>query len=200
MLRKVKLRGREKVGESIGERQAHLLFDRMLAFHIERGPGIPMGAAEFYAGLKERFPERDGMYFLPEQVASYDRRSLKVEEFVQLELFVADEKSAILWLRQQLEQEHQTFQEIEPKFLRELHKASHERLPELRQLLQQNFLEDNRGRWYVPDPNEQADPEKLREKGLLREFDTTSNEPKLKVFRTEAVRAGFKAAWAERII
>ena len=140
------------------------------------------------------------MYFLPEQVASYDRRSLKVEEFVQLELFVADEKSAILWLRQQLEQEHQTFQEIEPKFLRELHKASHERLPELRQLLQQNFLEDNRGRWYVPDPNEQADPEKLRENGLLREFDTTSNEPKLKVFRTEAVRVGFKAAWAERII
>ena len=58
-------------------------------------------------------------------------------------------------------------------------------------------------RWYVPDPNKQADLEKLREKALLREFDSYveelgSHKKKLKVFRTEAIRAGFKKAWSEK--
>jgi len=54
-----------------------------------------------------------------------------------------------------------------------------------------------KGRWYVPDPNKQLDLEKLREKSLLREFEAykASKERKLKQFRTEAVRAGFKAAY-----
>ncbi len=52
-------------------------------------------------------------------------------------------------------------------------------------------------RWYIPDPNKQIDLEKLREKSLLNEFETyrSSKERKLKLFRTEAVRAGFKAAY-----
>ena len=52
-------------------------------------------------------------------------------------------------------------------------------------------------RWYVPDPSKQVDLEKLREKALLTEFETykQARERKLKLFRTEAVRAGFKAAY-----
>jgi DNA modification methylase len=52
-------------------------------------------------------------------------------------------------------------------------------------------------RWYVPDPSKQSDLDKLREKSLLSEFETykTAKERKLKLFRTEAVRAGFKAAY-----
>src|SRR5262245_37855366 len=52
-------------------------------------------------------------------------------------------------------------------------------------------------RWYVPDPSKQIDLEKLREKTLLTEFEAykQSKERKLKLFRTEAVRAGFKAAY-----
>lgn len=186
--------------ETIAERQPFLLFDRMVAFHIQRGATVPLSAAEFYAGLKQKFPERDGMYFLPDQVAEYDRRRLQVKELAQLELFVNDERSAIQWLRQQLERGPQTYQQIQPKFLKELHQASHERLPELRELLEQNFLEDEQHRWYVPDPNKQLDLEKLREKALLREFEEykASKQARLKVFRTEAVRAGFKAAWAAR--
>jgi DNA modification methylase/rubredoxin len=58
-------------------------------------------------------------------------------------------------------------------------------------------------RWYVPDPNKQADLEKLREKSLLREFGTYVEEikrskKKLKQFRLEAIRAGFKKAWSEK--
>ena len=52
-------------------------------------------------------------------------------------------------------------------------------------------------RWYVPDPSRQVDLDKLREKELLAEFRVykSSKERHLKLFRTEAVRAGFKAAY-----
>jgi len=55
-------------------------------------------------------------------------------------------------------------------------------------------------RWYVPDPNKGGDLEKLRERALLKEFDEyrESKQRQLKVFRLEAVRAGFKKAWQER--
>lgn len=185
--------------EVIAERQNYLLFDRMVAFHIQRGVAVPMGAAEFYAGLRQRFPERGGMYFLPDQVTEYDKKRLAVKEFEQLSLFVIDEKSAIQWLRSELEKKPQTYQEIQPKFLRELHKARHEKLPELSELLEQNFLRDEEGRWYVPDPNKQSDLEKIREKALLKEFEEyKEGRGRLKVFRTEALRAGFKACWAAR--
>jgi hypothetical protein len=55
-------------------------------------------------------------------------------------------------------------------------------------------------KWYVPDPNQAIDLEKLREKSLLREFEEyrQSKQKKLKVFRLEAVRAGFAKAWREK--
>jgi len=56
-----------------------------------------------------------------------------------------------------------------------------------------------RDRWYLPDPNKAGDLEKLREKALLKEFEEYKEvKKKLKVFRLEAVRAGFKKAWQER--
>jgi len=49
-------------------------------------------------------------------------------------------------------------------------------------------------RWYVPNPNKEGDLEKLRLRTLLKEFEEyrTSSSRKIKQFRTEAVRAGFK--------
>ena len=49
-------------------------------------------------------------------------------------------------------------------------------------------------------PNKAQDLEKLRERNLLREFEEYKafKGRQLKVFRLEAVRAGFKKAWAER--
>jgi hypothetical protein len=57
-----------------------------------------------------------------------------------------------------------------------------------------------RDRWYVPDPNKAADLEKLRERSLLREFEDIrlSKQKQLKVFRLDAVRAGFKHCWQSR--
>ncbi|MEW6662088.1 MAG: DNA methyltransferase [Bacillota bacterium] len=239
-------------GQVNAERQQVLLFDRMVAFHVQRGVSVPLSAGEFYQGLSQRFPERDGMYFLTEQVAEYERKRMMSREVLQLDLFVSDEASAIQWLKQQLTRKPQTFQELQPQFMRETQGGwqKHEKPLELSELLEQNFLRyDGKGaipgqivswlkqseemrwiiqkelvsgratdengqlatsnpqlvtrskdRWYVPDPNKAGDLEKLRERALLREFEEycESRQKRLKVFRLEAVRAGFKKAWQER--
>jgi DNA modification methylase/predicted RNA-binding Zn-ribbon protein involved in translation (DUF1610 family) len=182
----------------ITERQNYLLYDSMVAFHIQKGATIPMSAADFYVGLQQRFPERDGMYFLPDQVNVYDAKRLTQDLNEQLSLFVIDEKTAIQWLRSEL-RTPQTYQDIQPKFLQELRQMKHEKMPELRDILEENFLQDEAGRWYVPDVNKQSDLEKLRDKRLLKEFEEyRSGKGKLKIFRTEAIRAGFKHCWREK--
>lgn len=230
--------GHKGEAQIIAERTPRILFDRMVAYHVQNGLPVPISSAEFQAGVAQRFPIRDGMAFLESQVAEYDKKRTLVKEFAQMSLFVTDETSAIEWLRQQLLKKPQTRQDIHPNFMKEIqHIAKHEKLPELDDLLHQNFLKyegdgpvpdqiasylrrnykDLRGlenddpqlkekamnRWYVPDPNKQADLEKLREKALLREFEgyleeLEKSKKKLKQFRTEAIRAGFKKAWSEK--
>ena len=192
--------------ETIAERCDYLLYDRMVAYHLTRGATVPLSAAAFYAGLRERFPQRDGMFFLPDQVAEYDRARLAGAEVQQLSLFVSDEKSAIQWLRQHLDPATggapQTYQDLQPEFLRQLHQARHEAVPELRQVLEESFLQDEAGRWHVPDATKSGDLEKLRERALLREFEeyvkaAGSAKGRLRQFRSEAVRAGFAHCYRE---
>lgn len=83
--------------------------------------------------------------------------------------------------------------------LRELQKAKHEDLPELRTMLEENFLHDDEGRWYVPDPDNYEDLEKLRNRHLWDEFqEYVQGKGRRRIFRTEAVRAGFKRCYAEQ--
>jgi hypothetical protein len=199
---------------------------------VQRQLSVPLSTAEFLAGLAQRYPERDGMYFLPTQVAEYDRKRNTASELRQLSRFVVDEASAIHWVRRELQQKPRSSQDLTPVFMREIQNwARHEKTVELRDILRQNFLHyDGSGpvpsqihsylstnfkelrnltkddpaliakavdRWYVPDPRRQIDLEKLRDRALLAEFETykQSRERELKMFRTEAVRAGFKAGY-----
>lgn len=125
----------------IDERLNYLLFDRMVAFHVQRGVPVPLSASQFYAGLQQKFAERDGMFFLSDQVAEYERKRMNVRDVQQLHIFVSDEVSAIQWLRQQLSNKPQTTGELTPQFMQELAGwQKHELLPELVELLDQNFL------------------------------------------------------------
>jgi len=191
------------VVESLSERQNYLLYDRMVAFHIMRGLAVPLSALEFYQGLVQRYLERDGMYFTPAQAAEYDRLRLKAERVEQFALFVTDEKSAVQWLRQALDPamggQPQTYQNLQPKFIQQLHQARHEKLPELREMLEENFLQDEAEHWYNPNPERQADLDALRQRTLLREYkEYLKGKGRLKTFRSEAVRAGFSMDWKER--
>ena len=216
------------------ERDPRILFDQMVAYYVRKGYMVPISSQEFQAGLAQRFVERDGMYFLAEQVAEYDRKKMTSSELQQMSMFVSDEASAIQWLRQLIKEKPQTFSDINPQFMQQLGGWSkNESQLDLRELLNQNFLcYDGKGpvpeqihaylstnwkelrnlpkddptlvakardRWYVPDPRKAGDLDKLREKALLKEFEEYKEaKKKLKVFRLEAVRAGFKKAWQER--
>lgn len=182
------------------ERGKFALFSRMVAFHLQRGASVPLSAAQFYSGLKGNFmfPHRDEMYFLPSQLGEYDQARVRTE-VQQLELFVSDEQSAVQWLLRQLELNQQTYQQLYPLFLQELQQVKYEDLPELRTMLEENFLCDDDGYWYVPDPDRQEDLEELRHRRLWEEFQGyTIGTAKLKLCRIEAVRAGFERCHAEQ--
>src|SRR5690606_33971649 len=83
---------------AIIELSAKILFDRLLAFYVQRSLPVPIDAGKFQEGLKERFVERDGMYFTQEQVEEYERKKAEVPEFIQMSLFVGSEQDAVYWL------------------------------------------------------------------------------------------------------
>ena len=137
----VKPRGGEL--EFIAERDARILYDRMIAFYIGHGVPVPLSSAEFQKELAEKFPEREGMFFLAEQVAEWDKKRVQMEGVGQMSIFVEDEKSAIDWLRNFLKTRPSTYQDIQPEFMQQLGASwkKFETRPELRLLLEQNFLE-----------------------------------------------------------
>ncbi|MDR1834704.1 MAG: hypothetical protein LBQ96_02765, partial [Fusobacteriaceae bacterium] len=187
--------------EIVVERQAYLLFDRMVAYHLMNGIPVLLDAADFYRGLEEKFLKRDGMYFLADQVNEYDTARIKMSvEPLQTELFVTNEKTAVQWLYGQLETKAQTYAELQPKFMQECKVVDKfELMPELSILLEDNFLQDSKGKWYIPDVTKAADVAKLRQKKLIKEFESyLAGKGKLKLFRIEAIRAGFAKLWAEK--
>ncbi len=222
--------------EFIAERDPRIIFDRMIAWFIRHNAPVPLSSQEFQEGLRKRFPERDGMVFLVEQVAEYDRKRAQMPQAPQIEMFVADERSAIDWLTDFLRKRPSTYQEVNPEFMTQLGGGwkKHETRPELSALLEDNFLRYDpagdvpsqihnylstnyhdlrnleksnprlkakaKDRWYVPDPSKAQDLEKKREKTLLREFEAYRSAPgrRLKEFRLEVLRAGFRSAWAAK--
>jgi hypothetical protein len=126
----------------VAERDPRFLYDRMVAFYVGHSTPVPLSSAEFQAGLAEKFPEREGMYFLPEQVNEYDKKRAQVESIGQLSIFVEDERSAINWLRNFLKNRPSTSQDIQPEFMQQLGASwkKWEARPEMSGLLDQNFL------------------------------------------------------------
>jgi DNA methylase len=187
----------------IRERLPDRLYDRMEAFHIQRNLAIPVTAAEFYEGLAQRFPERDGMHFLDEQVEAYERQRMTIKELKAAQLFITDEDSAVQWLRQFLKNRRnpQPYATIQPEFFREVQAGlpDWEEPPDLKVLLDQSFVQDDQGRHYVPDPKKEADLEKVRRRERLKEFASyAAGKGPLKHFSLAAVRAGFSNAWEHR--
>jgi len=128
--------------EFIVERDPRRIYDRLVAWFVRHDAPVPLSSDEFLSGLRSRFPERDGMVFLPDQVTEYDKKRAQTAQAPQMELFVSDERSAIDWVADFLRVRPSTYQDIHPEFIRQLGAGwkKHETRPELAALLEANFL------------------------------------------------------------
>ena len=104
-------------------------------------------------------------------------------------------------LRDRLRERPRPFSEIQPAYFAETQKGTEEweELPDLGELLEQNFVLDEQKQWIVPDPTKAHHLEQLRQRELLKEFEVYRyGRGPLERFRTEAIRAGFKDAYHRR--
>lgn len=189
---------------AIVERSPKILFDRLIAYYVQHGYPVPMDAQAFQAGLRERYMERDGMFFTADQAAEYDEKKKQAPEMVTMGLIVSDEANGIEWLRNNLRAQPKTYQEIQPEWMQALGGLRKgDILPELKQILEENFIEEANGKWRLPNIQDEKDVEALRTKSLLREFKVyveAAQKPKAKIkeARVEALRAGFKDCYTKK--
>ena len=188
---------------TVVERSPKILYDRLISYFVQHGYQIPMDAQEFQKGLHDRFIERDDMYFTVSQAAEYEEKRKLTSEFVPMGLIVSDEANGIEWLKLQLK-EPKTYQELSPEWMQAVNGLKKgDILPELREILEQNFIEDETGHWHVPDLEKQIDLEKMRHKTLMREFNIIKElaqkpRARIKDVRTEALREGFKQCFKDK--
>jgi DNA modification methylase len=189
---------------AIVERSPKILFDRLIAYYVQKGLPVPIDAGKFQHGLRERFVERDGMFFTNEQVQQYDKKKKENPEFIQLSILVSSEQDGVLWLKNLLTDKLLAYQDIQPLWLQALAGVRKgDVLPELAIILEENFLKNDTGKWYAPDSENEADLEKLRSKRLMKQFDGYKEEAskpkgKIKEARVEALREGFKQCYQDK--
>lgn len=186
------------------ERNPKILFDRLIAFYVQRSLPVPIDASKFQQGLRERFVERDGMFFTNVQVQEYDKKKAENPEFTQMSLFVSSEQDGIIWLKNTLSLKPLTYQDIHPLWLQALASVRKgDMIPELATILEESFLKDEAERWYTPDSENEADLEKLRTKRLLKTFESykveaMKSKKRIKEVRVEALREGFKQCYQDK--
>lgn len=186
------------------ERTPKMLYNRLNAFFMQRGIDTTIDAQEFNKKLKEKFIERDGMIFTYEQAHEYDQKKSEVPSFTQLSLLVTSEQDGIIWLKDALSEYPKEYQELYSEWVQAISDIRKgDVLPELNTILNENFLQNEEGKWYVPDPENEEDLEKLRKRRLLKQFVEYKEQAfkpkgKIKECRVEALRAGFKECYQDK--
>lgn len=189
---------------NIIERSPKILFDRLVSSYVERSLQIPLDAAEFQQGLRERYIEKDGMFFTASQAAKYEEKKKQTSEVVQMSLIVSDEANGVAWLKSKISEHPMTYQDINPLWMQAINGVRRgDILPELMTLLEENFIKEPDGKWRIPDANDEKDLEVLRTKALLKEFNlyveqASKPKSKIKEVRVEALRAGFKQCYIDK--
>lgn len=186
------------------ERSPKILFDRLISYYVQKGYAIPMDAQEFQKQLRERFIERDGMFFTASQAIEYERKKEKCSGFVPMALFISSEAEGIEWLKREL-QNPQTYSDLQPEWMKNmLPPKKGDVLPELMSILEENFIKDEEGNWRNPDPEKAADLEIIRNRRMMKEFNMyleQAQKPKakrMKDTRLEVLRYGFKECYRQK--
>lgn len=192
---------KERKTSAVIERSPKILFDRLISYYVQHGYSIPMDAQEFQRGLRERFVERDGMFFTAEQALQYEEKKSKSDGMVPLGLFISNEAEGIQWLKNRLTNGAQTYQQISNDWMQDIVAGKkNDKMPELMDILKDNFIEDESGAWHLPNPEKEADLAVIRNRRLQKEFDfyvdqAKNSRVKIKEVRLEALRYGFKECY-----
>jgi hypothetical protein len=86
----------------ISERDQRIIYDRIVSFYVQNGLNIPLDSKEFQTGLRERYIEKDGMFFTAAQAVEYEEKKKMAPVFVPMGIIVSDEANGIEWLKNQL--------------------------------------------------------------------------------------------------
>ena len=190
--------------EAVAERDQRIIYDRVISYFVQHGFVVPMNAQEFQKGLRERFIERDKMFFTASQALEYESKRAISSNFVPMALFISNEAEGIEWLKRELDIP-QTYQEMQPKWMKDMITPKKgDRLPGLDEILEENFIKDEDGKWRKPDAEKAADLEILRGKKLMKEFNLyleQASKPKakrMKDTRLEVLRYGFKECYKQK--
>lgn len=184
-------------------RDPRILYDRLISFYVQHGLQVPINAHEFQTGLRNRYVERDGMFFTSTQAVQYDIMRKKTQGFQPSLFFVDSEQGGIAWLNNELATP-KTYQDLQPKWMQAINGVRRgDILPELIQILEENFIKEPDGHWRRPNLQDDVDLAALRQKALLREFKIyveVANKPKgkLREARSEALIAGFMQAYKDK--
>lgn len=192
---------KEQKTTTVVERSPKILYDRLISYYVQRGFPVPLDAKEFQDGLRERFLERDGMFFTADQAFEYEAKKKETIGFEAAQtLFVSSEAEGIEWLKREL-QEPKTYADLtNPWNTAQILPKKGDKIPELKTILEENFIQDEDERWRTPDTEKEADLEKIRNRRLAHEFKLIVEEvqkPKsrIKDARLEALRYGFTEAY-----
>lgn len=190
--------------ECVIERDKRILYDRVISYFVQHGYAIPMDAQEFQIGLRERFIERDGMFFTASQALEYEEKKKETNGIIPMALFISSEAEGIEWLKRELETP-QTYSEIQPEWMKAMSTTKKgDVLPELMTILEENFIKDEDGKWRKPDPEKAADLEIIRSRKMMKEFNLyleQAQKPKakrMKDTRLEVLRYGFKECYKQK--
>lgn len=193
---------------SVIERSPKVLYDRLITYFFMRGLPVPLDAADFQEGLRNRCIQEDGMIFTSAQLNQYHELKKKHNITDQPSLFVSiieSENDAIQWIKEKLEAGPLKYQDIQPDY-RKAYTINRkgEVEVELKDVLEENFIQEADGSWRIPDMNEQKDRDALRTKALLKIWEDYCSQvesgkvKKLKDVRLEAVKAGFKDCYQKK--
>lgn len=188
----------------ITERDPRIIYDRLISYYVLNGLSIPLNSRDFQDGLKERFLEIDGMYFTATQAVEYEEKRKNTDGFAPMGIIVSDEANGIEWLKNLLRDTPKTYQQIQPEWMKAISGVRKgDILPELKEILEDNFIEMPDGKWRLQNVQDDADKETMRTKKLLKIFRMyveQANKPKAKIkdARREALRAGFKQCYIDK--
>ena len=189
---------------AVVERSPKILYDRLISYYVRHGYAIPMDAQEFQKGLRDRFIERDGMFFTASQALEYEDKKSKTTGIVPMALFIGSEAEGIEWLKRELETP-QTYSELQPEWMKNMTSTKKgDVLPELSEILEDNFIRDADGKWRKPDAEKAADMEIMRGRKMMKEYNMyleQAQKPKarrMRDTRLEVLRYGFKECYKQK--